>query len=481
MPGRARAHQRRDLRDRRRSPRPPRGTGARAGEQRADGLLDPRAGAVEQPHERHPLGQRQLAQAGDLDLAGHPHRAGHHGEVVGGDGDEPPVDLAVAGDHAVGRRLLALQPAHRVVDPRVEAQLGERPVVDQQRDALARGQLVLRVLAGDPLLAAAQARGRAAALEVLDERAQDRRGGVGSQCSRVADHGAAVDDRRHEAGELRIDESGDLGADESRVGTDVSASSARRPSELRPPGAGNCAGSTDGSSTSRSRWTKTSRRRSRRPARGVRSRTTPRRSSAIALVARRRRARRTMMHAAGGRTPRRRRPASHRPQAPARHMPPRKPLSSSSGVLKSRVRVEPQHEHARAGGARRSATSSARSSSRRRSAAAASRRSARRRSGRPPRAGSRASRAGRPVAGRCATAHRSTTGPAGRPLAELQGQRRVASPRRRAVGGPVTAVATQRSCGHRPVHCGSRFSKNALDALADVLGRRTRASAATRR
>ena len=35
---------------------------AGAGEQRADRLLDARAGAVEQPHDRDPLGQRQLAQ-----------------------------------------------------------------------------------------------------------------------------------------------------------------------------------------------------------------------------------------------------------------------------------------------------------------------------------------------------------------------------------------------------------------------------------
>ena len=41
--------------------------------------------------ERDPLGQRQLAQARHLQLAGHPHRAGHHREVVGGDRDQPPV------------------------------------------------------------------------------------------------------------------------------------------------------------------------------------------------------------------------------------------------------------------------------------------------------------------------------------------------------------------------------------------------------
>ena len=138
---RARAHQRRDLRD----------DAARddllaeevpgAGEQRADRLLDARAGGVEQPDERHALRQREVAQARDLQLAGHAHRAGHDREVVGRDGHEPPVDLAVAGDDAVGRRLLVLQAAHRVVDPGVDAELGERAVVDEQRDALARGQL----------------------------------------------------------------------------------------------------------------------------------------------------------------------------------------------------------------------------------------------------------------------------------------------------------------------------------------------------
>ena len=71
---------------------------ARAGEQRADRLLDARARAVEQPHHRHALGQRQLAQPRDLDLAGHAHRPGHDREVVGGDRDQPAVDLAVAGD-----------------------------------------------------------------------------------------------------------------------------------------------------------------------------------------------------------------------------------------------------------------------------------------------------------------------------------------------------------------------------------------------
>ena len=49
------------------------------------------------------LRQRDLAQARDLHLAGHAHRAGHDREVVGRHGDHAPVDLAVAGDDAVGR------------------------------------------------------------------------------------------------------------------------------------------------------------------------------------------------------------------------------------------------------------------------------------------------------------------------------------------------------------------------------------------
>ena len=127
-----------------------------AGEQRADRLLDARARGVEQPDDRDPLGQRQLAQPRDLDLAGHAHRAGHDREVVGDDGDVAPVDLAPAGDHAVGRRLAPVHRALGEVRAGVDAELGEGPVVDQQRDPLARRQLPGFVLAGDLLLAAAQ-------------------------------------------------------------------------------------------------------------------------------------------------------------------------------------------------------------------------------------------------------------------------------------------------------------------------------------
>ena len=75
------------------------------------------------------------------------HRPGHDGEVVGADGDHTAINLPVPRDHAVGRRLPALEAAHRVVDPGVEPELGERPGLDEEVDALAGGQLPGVVLA----------------------------------------------------------------------------------------------------------------------------------------------------------------------------------------------------------------------------------------------------------------------------------------------------------------------------------------------
>ena len=176
--GRARSHQRGDLRDHAAHHDLLAEQVPGAGEQRAGRLLHARAGGVEQPHERDALGQRQLAQARDLDLAGHAHRAGHHREVVGAHRGQAPVDLAVAGDHAVGRGVDAVHRALGEVRAPVHAQLDERAVVDQQRDALARGQLLALVLRGDLLLAAAEPDARSPLLEVLDERSQQRGGGL---------------------------------------------------------------------------------------------------------------------------------------------------------------------------------------------------------------------------------------------------------------------------------------------------------------
>ena len=149
---------------------------ARAGEQGAGRLLDARPGRVEQPHHRYALAQCEVAQAGDLELPGHAHRTRHDREVVGRHGHGAAVDLAVAGDHPVRRRLPALHRALREMRAPVDAELHERSLVHQQREPLARGQLALLVLAGDPLLASARAGLLPALVQVINQGAQRRPG-----------------------------------------------------------------------------------------------------------------------------------------------------------------------------------------------------------------------------------------------------------------------------------------------------------------
>ena len=104
----------------------------------------------------------------DLELAGHPHRAGHHGEVVGGDRGQPAVDLAVAGDHSVRRRLRRPSPAGRSAAGRGSRARRTCPASISSVDPLARGQLLGGVLGGDLLRAAAE-------LDPLPPRRADRR------------------------------------------------------------------------------------------------------------------------------------------------------------------------------------------------------------------------------------------------------------------------------------------------------------------
>src|SRR5262249_16832874 len=107
-----------------------------------------------------------------LELAGHSHRAGHHGEVIGGDAAVATVDVAPAGDHAVGRRLLALHRPLGEVRTAVDPHLDEAALVDEQVDALAGGQLAALVLLGDLLLAAPELRLLAPLVQLLGQLAQ---------------------------------------------------------------------------------------------------------------------------------------------------------------------------------------------------------------------------------------------------------------------------------------------------------------------
>jgi hypothetical protein len=77
-------------------------------------------------------------------------RAAEDGEVLGEDVHQPTVDPAVAGDDAVTGNDLAIEPevAGPVGDEPVE--LDEAALVEQQVEPLARGELALLVLLGDP-------------------------------------------------------------------------------------------------------------------------------------------------------------------------------------------------------------------------------------------------------------------------------------------------------------------------------------------
>ena len=81
-------------------------------------------------------------------------RAAEDGEVLREDEDLAAVDGAVAGDHAVAEDLLLLhaEVGAAVGDEAVELDEGAR--VEQQVDALARGELAGLVLLVDALLAA---------------------------------------------------------------------------------------------------------------------------------------------------------------------------------------------------------------------------------------------------------------------------------------------------------------------------------------
>ena len=96
------------------------------------------------------------------------HRSGHHGEVVGRDGNRATVDLADAGDHAVGREEAITEAGVHVVGE--HAVLDPGAGIEQQVEAFAHGQLAHRALALDELGPAHAERTVPARFQVADER-----------------------------------------------------------------------------------------------------------------------------------------------------------------------------------------------------------------------------------------------------------------------------------------------------------------------
>jgi hypothetical protein len=83
-------------------------------------------------------------------------RAAEHGEVLAEHVDEPAVDRAIAGHHAIAQELLLFEPEARGPVRDEPVQLDEAAVIEQQIEPLARGQLAALMLRFEPLPAAAQ-------------------------------------------------------------------------------------------------------------------------------------------------------------------------------------------------------------------------------------------------------------------------------------------------------------------------------------
>ena len=101
---------------------------------------------------------RHVLDLDDLLRVGFGQRAAEHREVLGEQIDRAAVDRAPAGDDAVAGDLLLLHAeiGGAVLDEHVE--LLERALVEQQLDALARGQLAALVLRLDARLSPPPAR-----------------------------------------------------------------------------------------------------------------------------------------------------------------------------------------------------------------------------------------------------------------------------------------------------------------------------------
>ena len=96
-------------------------------------------------------------------------RAAEHSEILGENENRAAVDRAPAGDHAVARNLgrRHAEVVAAMFDEHVE--LLERVVIEEEFDALARGELALGVLSRDALLAAAKAGALAAGVEAGED------------------------------------------------------------------------------------------------------------------------------------------------------------------------------------------------------------------------------------------------------------------------------------------------------------------------
>ncbi len=137
--------------------------------ERSDALLDARAAGVIEPDDRRPRLHRHVLQLCDLQRVGLGQRAAEHGKILGEHESLASVDGAPAGDDAVAGDLVLFHAEFggAVLDKHVE--FLERTLVEQQLDALPRGQLAAGVLRLDALFAAAELCAGAAFFEGIQD------------------------------------------------------------------------------------------------------------------------------------------------------------------------------------------------------------------------------------------------------------------------------------------------------------------------
>ncbi len=124
--------------------------------ERRHAFLDARAAGVEQADDGAARLHRHVLYLDDFLRMRFRERAAEHREVLGEQIDHAAVDRAPAGDHAVAGDfgLFHAKVGRAVLDEHVE--FLERAFVEQEFDALARGQFAAFVLGLDALFAAAQ-------------------------------------------------------------------------------------------------------------------------------------------------------------------------------------------------------------------------------------------------------------------------------------------------------------------------------------
>ncbi len=162
----ARSHDRGDLRDHARGQRVAKKDVGVAAEG-DDAFLNARAAGVVQADDRRAVLHRQIHDLHDLRGVRFRERSAEDGEVLREGIDQPPLHSAVAGDDAVAGDALLVHPeiAGAMDDELIE--LLERSRIEQQRDALARGELALGVLTIDARLPATELTLLFAAFELL--------------------------------------------------------------------------------------------------------------------------------------------------------------------------------------------------------------------------------------------------------------------------------------------------------------------------